>query len=1266
MKDSRSPRSRASLYSIYVLLAVVNLATIGLTVALAQRTARDYRNAVVQNHRSAERSARFADLRTSVTQVNTAVIDVFVTLDPALQQRRLDDAMAAFALAVSRCEQEIRAATPEDARKLERDLGYIRVATGDLVASGETILALAGDDRIAATTRVPAMQTSFVRVLNRIRAVADSSRSEQMAAFARQSEDHEALTRYGMFVTLLIAVFVIGTAAYGARMARELESGRERERYIEELERRKNDLKAVIAERDAQQKILVEREGLLLEAEQLAAVGSWEWNTVTDEVRWSDELCRIFGVEPNGMRVTFGTYIDRVHRADVEPVKAQVTAALESGGRFAFDHRIVRPGGEVRLVRAKGRVDVDANGLPVRMVGVALDVTEKEVALAKLRRKEIQLEQAQKIARVASWDFNPATGESTWSDELFRIAGISPDSIVPSFEAYVALVHPEDRGHFVRMVDEWKTQKRAHVSVRHRLVRSDGEIVHVVYQAAAQSRPNGGPPDLIGVVQDVTAAVRAEESLRLSQERFAMAALATTEVIWDYDARTRSVWYSDAYEKLFGYPLNEDAVYSAAHWQENIHPDDVAQVKRSFHRTVAAGDEVWSAEYRRRTAAGEWRDVFDRGYLVRDADGMVLRMIGATMDITDRKRAARDLARVHRQRNLVLNSAAEGIFGLDRDGTINLANAAGARMLGWEVADLLGRQSHFIVHPVAADGVSCSRGECAIRATLSDRGQVRRSDIFRRKDGSALPVEWTTNPMLDDDGRVIGSVITFCDITERRAIERMKDEFVSTVSHELRTPLTSIRGALGLLATGRLGEFPEKAKRLLDIAVGNTDRLVKLINDILDIERMDSGKITISAHPTAVDRMIAEAVDGLRPLLERASLEVIVSAVPEIISLDSHRILQTITNLLSNAIKFSPAGSTIRVSAERDHSGITFRVSDEGRGIPADKLDLIFERFQQVDASDSRDKGGSGLGLAICRSIVAQHGGEIRVESELGRGSTFTFNIPAPPPRTAAAPERAPRRKVFVCDDDEDTRALMRHFLTTNDFDVTEYSRAEDLLRVLETPAQLPDVILLDVFMPGMNGFEALARLNGSPETARIPVVIVSTLDPEAVGGSVSGMCAWLPKPLSEESFIAALNSAVGLRARPRVLIVEDDVDLARVLVASFESYGADAVHAVSGREALALAQQSTPDLLVLDLVLPDIDGFAVVDWLKSHDLCSSVPLLVYSALETSAAQQERLRLGRTEFLTKSRVSPEDFERRVGALLHSITTIRTGEISNAA
>jgi signal transduction histidine kinase len=259
------------------------------------------------------------------------------------------------------------------------------------------------------------------------------------------------------------------------------------------------------------------------------------------------------------------------------------------------------------------------------------------------------------------------------------------------------------------------------------------------------------------------------------------------------------------------------------------------------------------------------------------------------------------------------------------------------------------------------------------------------------------PRRWTPQEvggLRDLAATVVTEIELRRDITVRRQVERLKDEFVSIVAHELRTPLTSIRGSLGLLATGRLGTLSPQGQRMLEIAAENSARLVRLVNDMLDLERLESGAVEPERRRVTADELVSMAVEAVADVAVPAGVQLAAAVEPGVeMWVDPDRIVQVLINLLSNAIKFSPAGALVDVAAEPRGADVIFRVRDRGRGIPADAVGTIFERFRQVDSSDARDKGGTGLGLPISRSIVQQHGGRIWAASQVGAGSTFFFTV---------------------------------------------------------------------------------------------------------------------------------------------------------------------------------------------------------------------------------------------------------------------------------
>jgi len=351
-----------------------------------------------------------------------------------------------------------------------------------------------------------------------------------------------------------------------------------------------------------------------------------------------------------------------------------------------------------------------------------------------------------------------------------------------------------------------------------------------------------------------------------------------------------------------------------------------------------------------------------------------------------------ELAANQRQTREILETAHDAFVSMDEDGRIVDWNPQAEATFGWSRAEALGRDLADTIIP-PAHRAAHRRGMAHYLSTGEGPALKQRLDLpALHRDGHEFPLELTISALPTTKGCCFHAFAR--DVTERLAAERAKDEFTSMVSHELRTPLTSIRGSLGLLESGVLGPLPEKGARMLEIAVENTDRLVRLINDILDIERINSGAIDLDLAPCDVASLIRHAVRGLDQFAAQAEVEIVIEETTVVIEADSDRIMQALTNLIANAVKFSPAGSTVRLSCAQRDDEVIFAVADQGRGIPDTKLESIFERFQQVDASDSREKGGTGLGLAISRTIVERHGGRIWVESSPA-GSVFSFVLPA-------------------------------------------------------------------------------------------------------------------------------------------------------------------------------------------------------------------------------------------------------------------------------
>jgi two-component system sensor histidine kinase VicK len=556
-------------------------------------------------------------------------------------------------------------------------------------------------------------------------------------------------------------------------------------------------------------------------------------------------------------------------------------------------------------------------------------------------------------------------------------------------------------------------------------VTADGSRHRIAWSATALLDNSGQVAFVIATGLDVTVQRVAEDSIRESEARYRQLIEGSLGMVSTHDLDGNILSINQHGAQALGRSIDDMIGHPLAEFVDEARRDEF---DRYLEELRAQGQA--QGLLRLQHTSGEVRVVAYRNRLI-ESVGREKYVLAFGVDITEQVRAEEQLRAVIRQANSVLESVGDGIYGIDLEGRCTVVNPAAAQILGYKPEELLGRNMHELVHHTRPDGSRYPESECPVQTSLAMLETIRVSnEVFFRKDGTSFPVEYVARPQIDllpepeahvlavsgnpaatpstqksvSAGKPVGVVVAFTDISERNALDVMKDEFISTVSHELRTPLTSLRAALGLVAGGALNARPEKMRQMMDIAIGNTDRLVRLVNDILDLERIGSGKAELHLMMCSLDDLITRTITLQQAGAVRANIRFVVEANNVQVYADPDRILQTLTNLISNAIKFSPQASTvpseIRITAVPVGSDeALIEVCDFGRGIPEDKLQQIFERFKQVDASDSRAKGGTGLGLAICRSIVTQHGGHIWATSRLGEGATFHFTLPTHAPQ---------------------------------------------------------------------------------------------------------------------------------------------------------------------------------------------------------------------------------------------------------------------------
>lgn len=520
----------------------------------------------------------------------------------------------------------------------------------------------------------------------------------------------------------------------------------------------------------------------------------------------------------------------------------------------------------------------------------------------------------------------------------------------------------------------------------------EGERRHVSWTLRPLEGPQGEIQYLIVSGQDVTDQRQMEKALLSSEAHYREVVESSLGFVFTCSMTGRITSLNSFTAETLGYPASALIGRPVTEMMDA----EGAATFEDYLRSLQTASE-WQGTLPLRRSDGIYRRIAFRSRRI-GLPGERPFVVNHGVDMTEQHVAEEALQMAMRQRELILESADDGIYGIDLEGRLTFINEAGARALGYAPDELTGRDFHEAIQHSHADGMPYSRSQSPVLQALWRSEPVRvRDEVFWRSDGTPIPVEYSANPLMED-GRISGIVVAFQDVTERRHLERMKDEFISTVSHELRTPLTSLRASLRLVSSGALNKRPEKQQEMISMAMENCDRLMQLVNDILDFDGVENRRLPLYRKTVRAAELLQRAAEAAHGAAIRARIGFTIDAPPVAVYADGERVLQVLNELLNNAIKFSPADTTIRLTAQAmggEPDAICITVEDQGCGIPAEKLGRIFERFQQGDASDARPLGGTGLGLALCRSIVEQHGGRIWVESEAGKGSRFLFTLPA-------------------------------------------------------------------------------------------------------------------------------------------------------------------------------------------------------------------------------------------------------------------------------
>jgi len=746
-----------------------------------------------------------------------------------------------------------------------------------------------------------------------------------------------------------------------------------------------------------------------------AQMGLWDWNIVTGEIVWSPEHEQLFGFALGSFDGRYETFEARLHPDDRAKVSEAIQQALQHHTLYQHEHRVVWTDGSVHWLAGRGQAAYNEAGQAVRISGTMMNIDQRKQAEMALTRSEQQLraifEAEPECIKIISADgvleqMNPAGLAMIEVDRLEQVRG---QNVCP----LIAPAHQQAFLAFIRQVSEGKSG-----ILEFEIIGFRGTRCWLESHAVPLHFPGEATTQVLAVTRDITEQKQAEAEIKqlnadleqrvaertfelqqsnLLMNSFFNAASSAAIGLCIHDKDLRFLQINTALAAINGQPAKKHIGRTVA----EILPQLAPIVEPLFHRILATGQPILNLEVSAEVPSkpGLMRHWLTSYFPILDETKAVKEIGGIVVEISDRKQAEAAQARLA----AIVASSQNAIISKTLDGVIVSWNGSAEKLFGYSAAEAIGQPIGLIIPLDRLDE------EMQFLTQIRQGESIQQYEtVRRRKDGTMVDIALTLSPVRDARDTIVGASKIARDITEQRTLDRMKNEFISIVSHELRTPLTAIRGSLGLILRGVYDKKPDKKHRMIEIAAEQSDRLVRLVNDILDLQRLESGSMKLALQACDAAALMQQAADAMRVYAEEHQVHLSVTPLPISVWAAPDAIIQILTNLLSNAIKFSPTGGQIWLSAEpalqaegtgmraapNSCSSVRFAIKDLGRGIPSDKLETVFERFQQVDASDSRDKGGTGLGLAICRKIIEQHSGRIWVESRLGEGSTFYFTLP--------------------------------------------------------------------------------------------------------------------------------------------------------------------------------------------------------------------------------------------------------------------------------
>ena len=699
----------------------------------------------------------------------------------------------------------------------------------------------------------------------------------------------------------------------------------------------------------------------------------------TNSTRSVIELRRAKGFEAAAQQV-----LTERGRATMEEIR-RLTAALRDEERVSLQRRRQAAAESLRrTATAQTLGSVLAFVLLIFAAGRAYrDVRQRNRAEQALRQRETELNEAQRVARVGSWNWETVTDAVTWSPELYRVFGRDPRLPAPSYKEHPHIYTPESWARLNAAVQATlQTGKPYELELE--FIRPDGISGWIMARGEGATDEQGRVVRLRGTGEDVTERHRAQMALRESEERFRSLVTATAQVVWTTNAAGEVVDPSESWQAFSGQSAAEMKGWG---WTEPLHPDDRDRVKAVWAQAVESRS-MYEVEFRARRFDGAYRDFAARGVPVLALEGHIREWVGTCTDITERKRTQEELRTSEERLKALVQNASDAICVVDANTIIQYASPAVERLIGVRPADLVGTSATLYVHPDDLDALTA--GFAGVGAGGSYRAEHR----TRHAAGFWVPVETTGTVRLDDPA-IRGTVLNIRGISDRKRMEEQRAEFIAMLVHDIRNPIGVIAGYIDMLVDS--DGLPATAHELLSVSERSVRSLLLLVENYLHGAKIQAGRLILANQPVQVNEILEGIGRCYEPECTRRRIALGLDLLPGLpfVNADPVALERVFTNLVQNALKFTPDAGRITIRSGQEGRSVVVCVADTGPGIAAEELPNLFAPYGQT--SSGRSQGGSGLGLFIVKSIVEAHGGTVQVASTLGLGSRFVVRLATQP-----------------------------------------------------------------------------------------------------------------------------------------------------------------------------------------------------------------------------------------------------------------------------